>query len=151
MVWQQKQCNPAVEFGSVAPPRRRRGRPRKAETPRPVSALDLQSRLGPRLAEAVAANWQGCSLRDLRAGTRCSAHIAEARQMGMYLTHTLFHLSMTRTGAVFGRDRTTVRHACQLVEDLRDRARFDQPLLMLETALSRWAEDFARTLAGDGA
>ncbi len=149
MVSQQKQCNPSMQPGVFSPLRRGRGRPRKPQVRRAITALDLQSRLGPRLAEGVAANWQGCSLRELRAGSRCNARIAEARQMGMYLAHTLFHLSMTRTGAVFGRDRTTVRHACQLVEDLRDRPGIDKPLLVLESALTRWTEDFARTLTGD--
>ncbi len=149
MAWQQKQCEPSIHQGALPPPRRGRGRPRKPPVRRAITALDLQARLGPRVAEAVAANWQGCSLRELRSSTRCTARIAEARQMGMYLAHTLFHLSMTRTGAVFGRDRTTVRHACQIVEDMRDRPRIDQPLLVLETALSRWAQDFARTLAGE--
>ena len=149
MVRQQKQYFPVTEPVTITLARRSRGRPRKVPPPRRFSAIEMQARLGPRLAEAVAANWQGCSLRELRAGTRSAAHVAEARQVGMYLAHTLFHLSMTRTGAVFGRDRTTVRHACQLIEDQRDRPLLDEPLLMLEAALARWAADFARVLTED--
>ncbi|PPD14954.1 MAG: hypothetical protein CTY25_09195 [Methylobacterium sp.] len=143
---QQKQRKPiAPEQGATAG-RRPRGRPRKLRAP---SVMELRTRLGPRLAEAVAANWQGCSLREMRAGTRSTARIAEARQLGMYLAHTLFHLTMTRTGTIFGRDRTTVRHACRLIEDQRDRPRVDEPLMVLEAALSQWTEHFARRLAGD--
>ena len=149
MVRQQKQHLPVTEPVTTRLARRARGRPRKLPPPRRFSEIELQARLGPRLAEAVAANWQGCSLRELRAGTRSAARVAEARQVGMYLAHTLFHLSMTRTGAVFGRDRTTVRHACQLIEDQRERPLLDEALLMLEAALARWAEDFARALTGD--
>jgi hypothetical protein len=130
---------------------RPRGRPRKTGGPRPPTSRELQARLGPRLAEGVAANWQGCSLRDLRRQTRCTAPVAEARQLGMYLAHTLFHLSMTRTGAVFGRDRTTVRHACQLIEDQREQPDLDEPLSLIEAALVRWTTDFAEVLAGEQA
>ena len=150
MIRQQKQLLSMPSGLATSGVRRPRGRPRKIRPPRLPSVMEMRTRLGPRLVEAVAANWQGCSLRDLRAGTRSSARIAEARQVGMYLAHTLFHLSMTRTGTVFGRDRTTVRHACRLIEDQRDRPRTDESLLMLEAALSRWTEHFARALIGDG-
>ncbi len=132
MVLQQKPCNPGLGSAPLPAMPRRRGRPRKPRPGSLATAAELRARLGPRLAEAVAANWQGCSLRDLRAETRCSAPIAEARQLGMYLVHTLFRLSMTRTGAVFGRDRTTVRHACRLMEDRRDRPQIDQSLMLIE-------------------
>ena len=40
--------------------------------------------------------------------------------MAMYLAHVAFGLTFTRVGICFGRDRTTVRHACALIEDRRD-------------------------------
>ncbi|MEQ8823668.1 MAG: hypothetical protein RIC14_04770 [Filomicrobium sp.] len=39
---------------------------------------------------------------------------------------------MTEVGRIFERDRTTVSHACALIEDRRDEPIFDQLLEMLE-------------------
>ncbi|GGA76181.1 hypothetical protein GCM10011385_32740 [Nitratireductor aestuarii] len=41
-------------------------------------------------------------------------------------------LSMAEVGRGFGRDRTTVMHACHLIEDMRDDAEFDQIVRMTE-------------------
>lgn len=64
--------------------------------------------------------------------TRGRARVALARQVAMYLSHVAFCLSLTDVGRIFGRDRTTVSHACGVVEDLRDDPRFDRVLDMLE-------------------
>ena len=50
----------------------------------------------------------------------------------MYLAHVACGLSLTEVGQVFARDRTTVAHACGLVEDLRDDPAFDRSLELLE-------------------
>ena len=47
------------------------------------------------------------------------------RQVAMYVCHVVLRLSMSEIGAAFGRDRTTVGHACNVVEDRRDDAAFD--------------------------
>ena len=47
------------------------------------------------------------------------------RQIGMYVAHTAFGLAMREVAAGFARDRTTVMHACHLVEDMRDDTEFD--------------------------
>jgi chromosomal replication initiation ATPase DnaA len=44
----------------------------------------------------------------------------------MYVSHVVLRLSMNEVGLGFGRDRTTVLHACHLVEDLRDDEDFDR-------------------------
>ena len=59
---------------------------------------------------------------------------AFARQIAMYLAHVGFGLSMAEIGRAFGRDRTTVVHACHLIEDRRDDIRFDLMLDHLEQA-----------------
>jgi hypothetical protein len=56
------------------------------------------------------------------------------RQVAMYLAHVGFGLSMARVGRAFGRDRTTVVHACHVIEDRRDEVRFDALLDHLEQA-----------------
>jgi hypothetical protein len=38
----------------------------------------------------------------------------------MYLAHTGFELSFAAIGQAFERDRTTVAHACRIIEDGRD-------------------------------
>jgi chromosomal replication initiation ATPase DnaA len=58
-----------------------------------------------------------------------------ARQVAMYLAHVECGLSYTEVGRLFARDRTTVAHACGLVEDRRDDASFDRALELLEGIL----------------
>ena len=43
---------------------------------------------------------------------RGRAQVALARQVAMYLAHVGCELSLTAVGRVFGRDRSTVAHAC---------------------------------------
>lgn len=64
--------------------------------------------------------------------SRCRADIAAVRQLAMYLTHVLLGRTFTQVGASFGRDRTTVSHACALIEDKRDDPRFDAAVCRLE-------------------
>jgi hypothetical protein len=59
-----------------------------------------------------------------------------ARQMAMYLAHVAFRLSFTQVGQLFGRDRTTVAHACGVIEDLRDDHILDRALTVLAAALT---------------
>lgn len=68
----------------------------------------------------------------LRAGTRGRKNVALARQVGMYIAHVGLGCTYTEVGRVFGRDRTTVAHACALIEDRRDEPSFDLALQCLE-------------------
>ena len=72
---------------------------------------------------------------DLWSGTRGCPRVAFARQVAMYLAHVAWGLSLTEVGYVFSRDRTTVAHACGLVEDLRDDPVLDRSLELLEGVL----------------
>jgi chromosomal replication initiation ATPase DnaA len=58
--------------------------------------------------------------------------IARARQIAMYIVHVEFELSHQSVGRGFGRDRTTVAHACRVVEELRDETTFDSRIAVLE-------------------
>ena len=69
---------------------------------------------------------------DLRRITRGRANVALARQVAMYLAHVVCGLTLTDTGRLFGRDRTTVAHACGVIEDRRDDPLFDRALDLLE-------------------
>lgn len=74
----------------------------------------------------------GVSSKELRRPGRSTTSISRVRQVGMYVAHVILQLNMTEVGRGFGRDRTTVQHACHLVEDLRDDVEFDQLVLMTE-------------------
>jgi chromosomal replication initiation ATPase DnaA len=71
----------------------------------------------------------GC---ELRRKTRGQAEVARARQVAMYLAHVACGMSMTEVGQTFARDRTTVSHACGVVDDGRDDPTFDRVLNLLE-------------------
>lgn len=68
----------------------------------------------------------------LRMPTRGRAEIARARQAAMYLAHTCCGLSFTEVGQLFERDRTTVAHACAVIEEYREEATFDRAMDMME-------------------
>ncbi|QND54166.1 chromosomal replication initiator DnaA [Phyllobacterium sp. 628] len=73
--------------------------------------------------------------RDLRAHSRCSRPIARVRQVGMYVAHVTLELNMAEVGRAFGRDRSTVNHACQTIEDLREEPEFDRIIHTIENIL----------------
>lgn len=75
---------------------------------------------------------------------RGDREIAFARQIAMYLAHVGFGMSLTEVGRNFGRDRTTVRHACALVEDVRELPRFELAISALEAGMIA----LARTVSG---
>jgi chromosomal replication initiation ATPase DnaA len=68
----------------------------------------------------------------LRMPTRGPARVAMARQVVMYLAHVACGISLTDTGELLERDRTTVAHACQVVEDRREDPTFDRAISLLE-------------------
>nr|WP_242223751.1 helix-turn-helix domain-containing protein [Shinella zoogloeoides] len=67
-----------------------------------------------------------------RDGRRSTCHV---RQIAMYVCHVVLRLSLSDIGAAFGRDRTTVSHACNVVEDRRDDASFDAFVSAIERAV----------------
>lgn len=75
----------------------------------------------------------GLDARALEAPVRGSQRMAFARQIAMYLAHVGFGLSFDAVGRAFGRDRTTVAHACRVVEDGRDDIWFDCRMATLES------------------
>ncbi|KFB10672.1 helix-turn-helix domain-containing protein [Nitratireductor basaltis] len=70
--------------------------------------------------------------KELRAGGRAPTSVVRVRQIGMYVAHVVLQLNMTEIGRGFGRDRTTVQHACHMIEDLRDDEEFDRIVAMTE-------------------
>src|SRR4029078_8703404 len=71
------------------------------------------------IESAVAAVFE-VAVEGLRGRTRGSGRNAIARQVPKYLPPVGGGVSLTEVGHLFERDRTTVSHACGLVEDRRD-------------------------------
>lgn len=80
----------------------------------------------------VAAALFNVSGKELRQSGRSSKPIARVRQIAMYAAHCALGLTMTDVGMGFGRDRTTVLHACHLIEDMRDDIEFDRIVTTFE-------------------
>ncbi|MFC5385331.1 helix-turn-helix domain-containing protein [Aquamicrobium segne] len=72
------------------------------------------------------------SSKELRKPGRTSQPVSRVRQISMYVAHVVLSLTMTDVGRGFGRDRTTVMHACQIIEELRDDPEFDRVVHMFE-------------------
>jgi chromosomal replication initiation ATPase DnaA len=88
-----------------------------------------------KLARTLVAYAFGVAEQDMDALTRKNARVAFSRQIAMYLAHIAFELSLSRVAMAFGSDRTTVSHACHLIEDRRDDPAFDAQLEDLESLL----------------
>lgn len=80
----------------------------------------------------IAAALFNVSGRELRRPGRTTLDVSRVRQIAMYVTHVALGLSMNDVGRGFGRDRTTVLHACHLIEDMRDDADFDAVIVLAE-------------------
>ncbi|MGI9351980.1 MAG: helix-turn-helix domain-containing protein [Rhizobiaceae bacterium] len=78
----------------------------------------------------------------LFASRRGTAQVSRARQIAFYLLHTTSSFSLVEIARIFDRDRTTIGHACRLIEDLRDKPAFDDKLKELEKTV-RLVHDLA--------
>lgn len=76
------------------------------------------------------------------AHTRGQAKISFGRQIAMYLCHVSYKMPMVRIAHALHRDRSTVAHACRVIEDCRDDPAWDQILDQLELVLSKLPASF---------
>lgn len=104
-----------------------------------ATADDVWQRIAHTIGAVVASAFQ-VHLAEMQAPTRGSAPVALARQVALYLVHVGYGLTFTRTGKLFGRDRTTVAHACRAVEERREDPDFDACLDYLEIAARLFIE-----------
>lgn len=86
---------------------------------------------------ALAAAACGSRVDDVAGAARGDVRSAFARQVAMYLASVAFDMSLGRVARAFGRDRSTVRHACQAMEEKRENPDFD-----------KWMEALEATAAG---
>jgi chromosomal replication initiation ATPase DnaA len=89
------------------------------------------------LAASIASYAIGVPQQDIVDDARGPTNTAFARQVAMYLCHVGFELSLARVAAAFGRDRSTVAHACHAIEDRRDEGQFDLWIGALEAMMRK--------------
>lgn len=102
-----------------------------APTPQGRPSASEAARLR-RIIEGAISDIFGVPQADLSKPSRGKAPVALARQVAMYVAHVSCGLSLTQVGQIFARDRTTVAHACAVIEDKRDDPVFDRALELME-------------------
>ena len=105
----------------------------------------LPGKIVARLAREVVCETFCITNMELRGDCRGGALAALARQTAMYLTHVIGQLTLTEVASIFGRDRSTVSHACINVEDRRDSQIFDIQLNYMEKRFRDRARDVLST------
>jgi hypothetical protein len=94
--------------------------------PMPIAGLSVA-------AAAAAASVPAAAL---ASPSRSRAPVARARQLAVYLHHVALGASLSACARAFRRDRATVRHACAVIEDMRDDPRVDRWTARLEQSLA---------------
>lgn len=84
----------------------------------------------------LAATLFNVSGKELRSAGRSTLAVSRVRQIAMYVAHVTLGFTMANVGQGFGRDRTTVLHACHLVEDMREDAEFDDIVARVEQVVA---------------
>ena len=92
------------------------------------------------VTQILVAQAYGVALDEIRAATRRTSQAAFARQIAMYLAHVVFSMSIGVIAQAFARDRSTVCHAIQRIEAMREDPDLDRTLGWLETLLRAVAE-----------
>jgi chromosomal replication initiation ATPase DnaA len=96
---------------------------------------ELEDRARAGLAMSLAGYALDVPVGEVRLATRGATQASQARHVAMYLCHVAFGMSLARVAAAFRRDRSTVGHACHVMEDRRDDPRFDAWIEALETSV----------------
>lgn len=71
----------------------------------------------------------------LHSTTRSRQQVAFARQIAMYLGHVCLCYSFIDLALYYRRDRTTIAHACRVIEERREEEKMELVLNGLESAL----------------
>lgn len=70
------------------------------------------------------------------AGRKRRRSLCHVRQIAMYVCHVVLQVSLTDIGLAYGRDRTTVGHACRVIEDRRDDQGYDDFVSAVERVVA---------------
>ena len=96
------------------------------------------SRVG--LAQAITAQIYAVTAAEMVGRTRGRPRAARARQIAIHLARSVFDMDLKQLAAAFGRDRSTICHACNLIARLREEDdEFDATLRWMESNLGRAA------------
>lgn len=95
----------------------------------------LASKLVARMSREVVCEAYGISHTGILSPARGGAALARARQTAMYLSHVVGQMTLNEVAEQFGRDRSTVSHACINMEDSRDSPIIDMQLEYIEQRL----------------
>ena len=71
-----------------------------------------------------------------------------ARQVAAYLCQTVFNMSTPRVAELFTRDRSTIVHALQVVEESRDDPVFNRKLIKTEDFLIQSLHTYGPSIGG---
>ena len=102
---------------------------------------------GAQLAASLVSYALGIRYDAIMSSGRGTPSVSLARQIAMYLTYAGLGMSQSRVAFAFERDRSTVGHACRLIEDRRDDPDFDAWLEQLETGLVSVLPAYGRQVA----
>lgn len=83
----------------------------------------------------IVARERGVSVTKLLRRSRGSGRAASARQLAIYLAHTMLSRPQDVIAELFSRDRTTVAHAVQTLEDRRDRKPLEAEIARIEEVM----------------
>jgi chromosomal replication initiation ATPase DnaA len=112
-----------------------------------VSKARADDEAAARLSADVASYALNVPAAEVLSVNRGSADVAFARQVAIYLCHVGFEFSLARVAVAFGRDRSTIAHACHAIEDRRDDDQFDLWIGGLEAMLQGAPRPDARRAA----
>ena len=87
------------------------------------------------LSSSLVCYAMGLATQSVLADSRGSAATCKARQMSMYLLHTTLGVSLSLVARAFNRDRSTVAHACNAVENMREDLALDELIEQLSQGL----------------
>lgn len=88
------------------------------------------------LAQVIAGQVYDISAAEMRGPTRGRPRAAHARQVAVVLARNVFGMSYRQLAEEFGRDRSTICHACNVIARMREENdEFDSTLRWLESLL----------------
>ena len=87
------------------------------------------------LLTRVVAEERRVSMTNMLRRSRGSGHAASARQLAIYLSHVMLERPQDVVAFLFERDRSTVAHAVQSMEDRREEPRLEAEIARIEARL----------------
>jgi chromosomal replication initiation ATPase DnaA len=110
---------------------------------RVLARLERQDAVAASTVREIATTF-GIPVAELLHRDRRQQQVVLARQVLMYLLNVTHQRNMRRIGALLGRDRTTVAHACAAIEDKRDEPDFDALVDTIEKRLTATTDNVAK-------